>query len=1546
MRELKQKDKSKKGDASPLEQTLNSPLEQGGALQELNRAIGNNALSRAISTSNKTNVLQTWSNGSPQSKVTPALSSYINSKRRDGRALEPETLIEMEQAFSADLSNVRIHHNQNSNNFNHSLNSKAFTVGDDIFFSAGSYQPKTPSGRVLLGHELTHVMQQRAGKVTADSLSNNLSINTNADLEREADRGGERLASFYQSNNRAGQSLSEGGKTLAPTSRTTTDVLQPSRVIQKWADLPDTPLISAFFRNNPRFVAVLDDPPQLIQRGQEGPHVSRLQEALIELGYNLPEEGVDGRFGSETEQAVRNFQLEAGAPTDAQDGILGPDTLRELDQRFATVHRSRMTSMAPPGAHTRGNFYVFRVPVTRVMNEQEFLITALTHVLPISDIEAQVLVAEGWRFTDFEALTEANVAAGYRIVRVPITDHESVSGASRRRFTSAQEQRAVEQSQTDLENSLFDLTGTDDIYRLNQQVAAKRQELDRMRMTSIRESGIDPQQKRRNIARLETELAALVRRRDEALERRGITLEIYQQTQQTFKHNFALFAIRIAHRMLRENQASANVEATRYQNLERVREVKVILSELNGLYQQANRERAAGVIHEMEQFDSRVRGYPQVREGIELSFRRNYRWPDGRRGGNEHWENYWDFEQQAFARLQQAAQTYPILAHPGLSIRDNAHRYSAMSIDSLQQVLQQQLTDVTDNISQIRESLNTENIWELEAVIARAKFEMGILDNSLLATIVADGVREASSRTTVRNLLLAALGIGFGLLALASGPIGWAALGASLTVGAVDAYLTFQDISFTRAARRTAVDPQYALTSIDASWFWFALSLVSIGIDAVAAVKIVRGMNTAARATMTPAELQQEAMRVANAAVETTEEAAEGVIRIADRAEVQAAIGSQRAIDTFRIVGAITDPAAAARLANALAENAELLPALLRLENISAEAVQFYAGPGHRFINDLPEVLRLADAGNLSSNSQLYEMLLTDPRMQRVLLDNANNERLLLDDWASWQRARTQANASETSSFVDYLQLNLGRRTSLERSTTLLTDVFGSRFNRLNNVAQNRQVLRQTASNLVDAFNAGTLPRQIQKAMAEVMNRDLIRNASDISSAQERVIRALDEVIGDVEFLEFFARKVGGMSDEVVGAYQHLRRHIHSFDELSDLIRSMRHQDAVLFARTVNQFPNESLAFYRLLATNPARMLAVSELGPSVIQQLARITAHSPERTDELLQAVQRIRSELPAGSRSVEFQRFLERLETGHSALLELERARHAQFGGDTALVAGRGVDARIADAVARGDVEAYIQALRSEVREFPGTYVGRAWDYENFPGNPGRFWRPGDPIDMPSVQGHYPRYDTARRRYWRNRAHYELEARARGEVAHDPSDAIDPMRVMSDEELAAFRDTRTRDVRSPEVPAGAPDRIGRAAREVMELEHHGVPQRVRRWLQLLGYSNSDARQLARVSSPESLTEVSPLEHAFLDEIANRFPSRADASGRRFALSHLGDERVARPLSRMPDSDIRRIVNDIRSEPDFIPEFVPELVDAINREIRERASLHDLVPL
>jgi hypothetical protein len=74
----------------------------------------------------------------------------------------PETVRrKMEAAFGADFSNVRVHIGPQAER----IGALAFTVGGDIYFAPGRYQPETLRGQQLLGHELAHVVQQRAGRV-------------------------------------------------------------------------------------------------------------------------------------------------------------------------------------------------------------------------------------------------------------------------------------------------------------------------------------------------------------------------------------------------------------------------------------------------------------------------------------------------------------------------------------------------------------------------------------------------------------------------------------------------------------------------------------------------------------------------------------------------------------------------------------------------------------------------------------------------------------------------------------------------------------------------------------------------------------------------------------------------------------------------------------------------------------------------------------------------------------------------------------------------------------------------------------------------------------------------------------------------------------------------------------------------------------------------------------------------------------------------------------------------------------------------------------
>jgi hypothetical protein len=76
----------------------------------------------------------------------------------------------MEPRFNADFSGVLIHDYAQGHDLARALNAHAFTVGRNVVFGEGRYAPHTDSGRRLLAHELTHVVQQRAAPTSSPTL--------------------------------------------------------------------------------------------------------------------------------------------------------------------------------------------------------------------------------------------------------------------------------------------------------------------------------------------------------------------------------------------------------------------------------------------------------------------------------------------------------------------------------------------------------------------------------------------------------------------------------------------------------------------------------------------------------------------------------------------------------------------------------------------------------------------------------------------------------------------------------------------------------------------------------------------------------------------------------------------------------------------------------------------------------------------------------------------------------------------------------------------------------------------------------------------------------------------------------------------------------------------------------------------------------------------------------------------------------------------------------------------------------------------------------
>lgn len=129
-------------------------------------------------------VLQRKSNGGPQPSSIPSIvNQTLNSP---GRPLDNSTRSSMESRFGQDFSGVRIHDDASAAESARAVNARAYTVGQDIAFASGQYDPNSHSGSHLLAHELAHTIQQRG----LQRLSNGVSMSHDSEytrLEHEAD---------------------------------------------------------------------------------------------------------------------------------------------------------------------------------------------------------------------------------------------------------------------------------------------------------------------------------------------------------------------------------------------------------------------------------------------------------------------------------------------------------------------------------------------------------------------------------------------------------------------------------------------------------------------------------------------------------------------------------------------------------------------------------------------------------------------------------------------------------------------------------------------------------------------------------------------------------------------------------------------------------------------------------------------------------------------------------------------------------------------------------------------------------------------------------------------------------------------------------------------------------------------------------------------------------------------------------------------------------------------------------------------------------------
>ncbi len=111
-----------------------------------------------------------------------------------GSPLQSDVRADMEGRFGHDFGDVRVHTDGAAHESAKSVNAQAYTVGSNIVFQRDKYDPASPSGKHMLAHELTHVVQQRSGPVDGTDAGGGVKVSDPSDrFERDAVANADRL---------------------------------------------------------------------------------------------------------------------------------------------------------------------------------------------------------------------------------------------------------------------------------------------------------------------------------------------------------------------------------------------------------------------------------------------------------------------------------------------------------------------------------------------------------------------------------------------------------------------------------------------------------------------------------------------------------------------------------------------------------------------------------------------------------------------------------------------------------------------------------------------------------------------------------------------------------------------------------------------------------------------------------------------------------------------------------------------------------------------------------------------------------------------------------------------------------------------------------------------------------------------------------------------------------------------------------------------------------------------------------------------------------
>ena len=263
------------------------------------------------------------------------LENYVGGLQSGGQPLPNEVRNFYEPKFGYDFSKVKIHSGSVAAKSAQSINALAYTTGNNIVFNSEQYAPHTDNGKKLLGHELTHVVQQ-AGVDATPAIQRSVIITSPYPVVEDFDPGSQ-LKKKERALGVSDPILNTKSQTPGLNAKKFEKSLQLPVLSEKDLDAIPRPDLSDASLNPVRNNLVE------LHTGSSGKNVKLIQEALIAWGKGLdepvemlPKFGADQIFGSETKGAVEFFQDNHALL--GKDGIVGDLTLAELEDEMSKLH--------------------------------------------------------------------------------------------------------------------------------------------------------------------------------------------------------------------------------------------------------------------------------------------------------------------------------------------------------------------------------------------------------------------------------------------------------------------------------------------------------------------------------------------------------------------------------------------------------------------------------------------------------------------------------------------------------------------------------------------------------------------------------------------------------------------------------------------------------------------------------------------------------------------------------------------------------------------------------------------------------------------------------------------------------------------------------------------------------------------------------------------------------------------------------------------------------------------------------------------------------